>query len=213
MRVMLVLLGAPGSGKGTQAKRIFERFGYPQISTGDILREAVRKGTELGRKAKAVMDAGSLVSDEIVIGIIRERLQEPDCATGCILDGFPRTVVQAEALASLAAGEFHIRVLHFELPETELIQRLTGRRSCGGCGAIYNLHSAPPATEGACDRCGGALTQRDDDQEATVRRRLAVYREQTRPLIEWYDRQGLLETVNAAGEIDEIFRAIERVIS
>lgn len=213
MRMMLVLLGPPGSGKGTQAKLLFEQFGCPQISTGDMLREAVRKGTGLGCKAKAVMDAGGLVSDEIVIGLIRERLQEPDCANGCTLDGFPRTVVQAEALAALIAGQFEIRVLYFDVPEDVLVRRLTGRRNCVACGAIFNVSSAPSARPDVCDRCGGALTQRDDDREETVRRRLAVYRSQTEPLIEWYRSRGVLETVSGDRGVEEISRQIQQVLA
>lgn len=213
MRRMLVLLGPPGSGKGTQAKLLFEQFGCPQISTGDMLREAVRKGTELGQKAKAVMDAGGLVSDDIVIGLIRERLQEPDCAGGCTLDGFPRTVVQAEALEGLIAGQFEIRVLFFDVPEDILVRRLAGRRNCTGCGAIFNVYFAPSAKPDACDRCGGALIQRDDDREETVRRRLTVYRSQTEPLIEWYRSRGVLQTVTGDGEVEEIFRRIQRVLT
>jgi adenylate kinase len=213
MRMMLVLLGPPGSGKGTQAKLLFEQFGCPQISTGDMLREAVRKGTALGRKARAVMDAGGLVSDDLVIGLIRERLQEPDCANGCTLDGFPRTVVQAEALAGLIAGQFELRVLYFDVPEDILVRRLTGRRNCLQCGAIFNVHSAPPARPDACDRCGGALSQRDDDREETVRHRLAVYRAQTEPLIEWYRSRGVLETVTGDRGVEEISRQIRKVIA
>ncbi len=213
MRRMLVLLGPPGSGKGTQAKLLFEHFGYPQISTGDMLREAVRKGTELGRKAKAVMDAGGLVSDDIVIGLIRERLQEPDCAGGCTLDGFPRTVVQAEALEGLITAQFEIRVLSFDVPEDILVRRLAGRRNCAGCGAIFNVYFAPSTEPDACDRCGGALIQRDDDREETVRRRLAVYRSQTEPLIEWYRNRGVLRTVTGYGEVEEIFRRIQGVLA
>lgn len=213
MQMMLVLLGPPGSGKGTQAKLLFEQFGCPQISTGDMLREAVRKGTELGRKAKAVMDAGRLVSDDIVIGLIRERLQEPDCANGCTLDGFPRTVVQAKALAELIAGQFEIRVLYFDVPEEILVHRLAGRRNCLACGAIFNVYSAPPAKPDVCDRCGGTLTQRDDDREETVRRRLAVYRSQTEPLIEWYRSRGVLETVSGDRRVEEIFQQIQQVLA
>lgn len=213
MRMMLVLLGPPGSGKGTQAKLLFEQFGCPQISTGDMLREAVRRGTELGRKAKAVMDAGGLVSDDIVIGLIRERLQEPDCANGCTLDGFPRTVVQAEALAGLIIGQFEIRVLYFDVPEDILVRRLAGRRNCVQCGAIFNVYSAPSARPDVCDRCGGALTQRDDDREETVRRRLKVYRAQTEPLIEWYRSRGVLETVTGDQSVAEMARQIQRVLA
>ena len=213
MRMMLVLLGPPGSGKGTQAKLLFEQFGCPQISTGDMLREAVRRGTELGRKAKAVMDAGGLVSDDIVIGLIRERLQESDCANGCTLDGFPRTVVQAEALAGLIVGQFEIRVLYFDVPEDILVRRLTGRRNCVQCGAIFNVDSAPSARPDVCDRCCGALTQRDDDREETVRRRLVVFRSQTEPLIEWYRSRGVLETVTGDRGVEEIFRQIQQVLA
>lgn len=212
MARMVILLGAPGSGKGTQAKRIAEAYGYPQISTGDILRDAVRRGTPLGLAAKAAMDRGALVPDDVVIGIIRERIQESDCAGGCTLDGFPRTVEQARALAGLA-GAFRETVLFFDVSDELLIRRLTGRRSCAACGAIYNVFFTPPAQEGRCDRCGGALVQRDDDRENVVRNRLAVYRQHTEPLTAHYAAQGTLVRLDGSLDIDPLFEQIRRVLA
>jgi len=211
MRQLLILLGAPGSGKGTQAKMVFERFGYPQVSTGDMLRDAIRRDTPLGREAKAAVNSGRLVPDEVVIGIIRERLAEPDCADGCSLDGFPRTVEQAEALEKIAA-DFQPRVLFFEVPAEILVRRLTGRRNCQGCGAICNVYFTPPAREGLCDRCGGALTRREDDTEEIVRRRLAVYEEHTAPLVEFYRQRGQLQSLDGDAPMDLIFESVVRVI-
>ncbi len=210
----LILLGPPGAGKGTQAKRLIERYGIPQISTGDILRAAVREGTELGRKAKQYMDAGQLVPDEVVIGIIRERLKEADCAKGFILDGFPRTVPQAEALKSVLAelGQALDHVVSIEVPDEDLVERLTGRRTCRSCGAMYHIKFSPPKQEGICDRCGGELYQRDDDREETIRARLKVYHEQTAPLVEFYEREGLLRRIDGVGSVDEIYRRILGVL-
>ena len=181
----LILLGPPGAGKGTQAKRLASGLGAPQISTGDILRQAVSDGTELGRKAKSFMDRGALVPDEVVIGIIEERLRRHDCARGYILDGFPRTLPQAEALLrTLTSIQASLdRVLSIEVPEEELVKRLAGRRVCRACGYMYHVKTNPARQAGVCDKCGGSLYQRDDDKEETIRHRLRVYREQTEPLI------------------------------
>jgi adenylate kinase len=208
----IVLLGAPGSGKGTQAQKLVARYGVPQISTGDLLREAVAAGSALGRQAKAAMDAGELVSDDIVLGIIRERLDREDATAGFVLDGFPRNEAQAEALDAMleALGQPLDCTVLMELDLDVLLRRLTGRRSCANCGRIYNVHTSPPARADVCDHCGGSLERRADDNEETVRNRLDVYRSRTQPLIGFYERRGLLKVVDADGDIDEVF---ERLVS
>ena len=208
----IVLLGAPGSGKGTQAQKLVARYGVPQISTGDLLREAVAAGSALGRQAKAAMDAGELVSDDIVLGIIRERLDREDAAAGFVLDGFPRNEAQAQALDAMleALGQPLDCTVLMELDLDVLLRRLTGRRSCANCGRIYNVHTSPPARPDVCDHCGGSLERRADDNEETVRNRLEVYRSRTQPLIGFYQRRGLLKVVDADGDIDEVF---ERLVS
>ena len=211
----IVLLGAPGSGKGTQAKLLVERLGVPQISTGDLLRAAVAAQSPLGLKAKAAMDAGELVSDDIVLGMIRERIAQADAKAGFILDGFPRNSAQATALDTLLAelNQDIDRAIHIQVPFDELLKRLTGRRTCTQCGALYNVYFSPPKQDGICDRCGGALMQRDDDNEQTISRRLRVYEDQTQPLIEYYERQGRLATVSGSGEVTEILRRIIEALS
>ncbi len=201
LKMKLVLLGPPGAGKGTQAAAIIDTYHIPQISTGDILREAVSRGSKLGLEAKKFMDSGRLVPDEVVIGLIRERIKEKDCEKGFILDGFPRTIAQAEALAGFTGLD---TVVNIAVPEDELVRRLTSRRSCKGCGAVFNLLFKPPKQEGTCDRCGGKLYLRDDDNEQTVRERLATYRNSTSPLIDFYDKKGILLTVDGSRKIDEI---------
>ncbi len=210
----LILLGPPGAGKGTQSTRLVDRYGIPQISTGDILREAVRQGTELGKSAKSYMDSGKLVPDEVVIGIIGERLREPDCTRGYILDGFPRTVAQADALQETVAklGQRIDHVLSVEVPNDELVQRLSGRRTCKACGAMYHVTFSPPKRPGTCDKCGGELFQRDDDQETTIRARLGVYDEQTAPLIAYYREAGLLRAIPGTGGMEEILGRITAVL-
>jgi adenylate kinase len=190
----LILLGPPGAGKGTQAKMLTERFNIPQIATGDILRGAVQGGTALGLEAKRYMDAGALVPDEVVIGIVRERLQANDCANGFILDGFPRTVAQADALqASLESLKQRLdRVISLTVDADALVERLTGRRTCRNCGRGYHISFDPPRNAKLCDACGGELYQRDDDREETIRKRLSVYDQQTSPLIAYYRTTGLL---------------------
>ena len=214
MMMNLILLGPPGAGKGTQAKRLMEKYDIPQISTGDILRAAVKEGTEMGRKAKEFMDAGKLVPDEVVIGIIDDRLKEKDCQGGFMLDGFPRTVPQAEALdgvlTKMGSGIDH--VVSIEVPESELIGRLTGRRTCKGCGAGFHVMFDPPKVEGKCDKCEGELYQRDDDNQETVTNRLKVYNDQTQPLIDYYRGKGLLRPVDGLGGIEEIFERITKVL-
>ncbi len=210
----LILLGPPGAGKGTQAKLLVERLRVPQISTGDMLRAAVKAGTSLGQEAKQFMDRGALVPDGVIIGLVRERLQQADCARGYILDGFPRTVAQAEALGSmlaeLGAGLDH--VLSLEVPTEDLVQRIAGRRTCRNCGAMYHIRFSPSATDGRCDACNGETYQRDDDREDTVRRRLTVYTDQTAPLIRFYDAEGRLRRVPGTGEIAEIFQRVTRAL-
>jgi len=190
----LILLGPPGAGKGTQAKMLTEKFSIPQISTGDILRAAVKEGTTLGRKAKAFMDAGGLVPDEVVVGIVRDRLLEDDCKNGFILDGFPRTVAQADALQKcLQEMDKELdRVVSLAVDAEALIERLNGRRTCRQCGRGYHVKFDPPHRAGICDACGGSLFQRDDDQEETIRKRLQVYADQTAPLINYYRQAGVL---------------------
>ncbi|UFS68752.1 adenylate kinase [Geomonas sp. RF6] len=206
----LILLGPPGVGKGTQAKLLIDRFGIPQISTGDMLRAAVKGLTPMGMKAKEFMDAGALVPDSVVIGIVQERLGQDDCARGFILDGFPRTVAQADALSEVLSGLSRSidAVVSLSVDKDEVLKRLTGRRACHGCGAVYHLEFAPPKASGRCDACGGELYQRDDDKEATILRRLEVYDEQTAPLISYYEAAGLLRAVPGAGSVEGIHEAI-----
>jgi adenylate kinase len=208
-----VLLGAPGSGKGTQGVVLSNKFNIPQISTGDLLRAAVKAGSELGKKAKSAMDAGALVSDDIVIGLIRERLSEEDAQNGYILDGFPRNIAQAEALDAMLEqlGQPLQGVVLLDVPFEELMQRLTGRRTCKDCGAIYNIHLSPPKNEDHCDRCGGELFQREDDNEETIGNRLKVYEEQTAPLIGFYQKQNKLHSITGTGDIDEITNKVGAV--
>jgi adenylate kinase len=203
----IILLGPPGAGKGTQAKQLVERLDIPQISTGDMLRAAVKAGTPLGREAKAYMDRGGLVPDSVIIGLVRERLQASDCARGYILDGFPRTTAQAEALEK-TLQDLHLNLDHvlcLEVPSEDLVTRIAGRRTCRNCGAMYHVRFTPSRREGVCDTCGGETYQRDDDREETVRRRLLVYEEQTAPLIRFYEGRGLLRRIPGTGEISQIF--------
>lgn len=210
----LILLGPPGAGKGTQAQRIVERYHVPQISTGDILRAAVREKTALGEKAKAYMDRGQLVPDEVVIGIIEERLKAPDCQRGFILDGFPRTLAQAEALELILTKNRKSieHVLSIEVDAEELVRRLTGRRTCKNCGAMYHILFHPSQQEGICDRCGGALYQRTDDQEETIRTRLREYEKQTAPLIQYYRSKEHLRPISGTGGENQVFDQIVHVI-
>jgi len=206
----LILLGPPGCGKGTQAKLLVERLKVPQVSTGDMLREAVKAGTPLGLEAKQYMDRGALVPDAVIIGLVRERLRNPDCNRGYILDGFPRTVAQAEALEQtlreLNGSLDH--VVSLEVAAEDVVGRIAGRRTCRNCGAMYHLRFSPSKVEERCDACGGPTYQRDDDREDTVRRRLLVYADQTAPLLSFYESRGLLRRVGGTGEIGEIFQRI-----
>ncbi len=195
----LILLGAPGAGKGTQAEVISEKLGIPQISTGNILREAVKNGTEMGVKAKGSMESGALVPDEVVIGILKDRIAEDDCKNGFILDGFPRTVPQAEALESM--GVNIDKVISLEVADETIQGRLSGRRVCEKCGASYHVEFNPPKTEGVCDKCGGAAVQRKDDAPETVIERLRTYHEQTAPLVDFYGGKGKLVKVEGQSEV------------
>lgn len=206
---MIVLLGPPGAGKGTQGEKMTSEYGYVRLSTGDMLREAVRNGTELGKIAKGYMDAGGLVPDDLIINLMKEKIASLGDVTGIIFDGFPRTVAQAEALDK----EMNIDIaLNFDVPDEELIDRLTQRRTCPDCNAVYHLANNPPKTDGVCDKCGGKLYQRDDDTEATVRNRLDTYREKTFPLIGYYEGTGKLVTIPSVGAIDDIFKAVTKAI-
>lgn len=204
----IVLLGAPGSGKGTQAKLLADKYRIPHVSTGDLLRAALAAGTPLGLQAKAAMDAGQLVSDDIVLGIIRERLRQPDAKKGFILDGFPRNLVQAQALDQMLGGlgQPLDAALLMDVDLDVLMQRLAGRRTCENCGRVYNIYTHPPRLDDQCDYCGGRLLHRADDNEETIGNRLRVYDGQTRPLIEYYRKQGRLETVDGVGEVEVIFK-------
>lgn len=202
----LILLGAPGAGKGTQADVLSRKLNIPTISTGNILRAAVKNGTPIGLKAKEYMDAGALVPDEVIIGIIVERLAEPDCANGYILDGVPRTLAQADALE--AAGIHFDAVVSIEISDEEIERRMTGRRTCLNCGATYHVVAAPPKAEGICDVCGEALTQRKDDKPETVRARLKTYHTETEPLKGYYESRGLLKMIPNQGSIEATTAAI-----
>ena len=210
----LILLGPPGAGKGTQAQMIVGRYHISQISTGDILRKAVKEGTPLGKKTKAFMDQGQLVPDEVVIGIIDERLRTSDCNSGFILDGFPRTIAQAEALQSILTkmGKSIDHVINIEVDTEELVRRLTGRRTCKNCGAMFHILFHPPKVEGICDRCGGTLYQREDDKEETIRIRLNEYQRQTAPLIQYYQLKNCLRSILGVGGQKEIFERIVRLL-
>lgn len=210
----IILLGPPGAGKGTQAKRLIDKYSIPQISTGDMLRAALKEGTALGLEAKKYMDKGELVPDSVVIGLVKERIQQKDCAKGYMLDGFPRNVSQAEALDKMLA-ELKQKiddVICIEVPNEELLGRLTGRRTCRSCGAGFHVMFDPPKKEGVCDKCNGELYQRDDDNESTVKSRLDVYAKQTEPLIGYYKNQGKLRSINGVGDMEEIFSRITAVL-
>jgi adenylate kinase len=212
--VRSILLGPPGAGKGTQAAKIVEVHDVPHISTGDILRANVKAGTELGREAKRYMDAGDLVPDEVLIGLVGDRLTDADASRGFLFDGFPRTVPQAEALDQLLAerGTPLDVVLELVIDDEIVVKRLTGRRTCSGCGRIFHVEFDPPSTEGRCDACDGELVQRDDDDEDVVRNRLAVYLEQTEPLVAFYGDKGLVERIEAVGAMEDVTERILEVL-
>jgi len=210
----IILLGPPGAGKGTQAKRLIDKYSIPQISTGDMLRAALKAGTTLGLEAKKYMDKGELVPDSVVIGLVKERIQQNDCGKGYMLDGFPRNVSQAEALDKMLA-ELKQKiddVICIEVPNEDLLGRLTGRRTCRGCGAGFHVMFDPPKKDGVCDKCAGELYQRDDDNETTVKSRLDVYAKQTEPLIGYYKNQGKLRSINGVGDMEAIFGRITAVL-
>ena len=210
----IIMLGAPGAGKGTQAKKIADKYQIPHISTGDIFRANIKEGTELGKKAKSYMDQGLLVPDELTLELIMDRFQNPDCANGYVLDGFPRTIPQAEALTAALEknGETIDYAINVEVPDENIVTRMSGRRACLACGATYHVVYAPTKTEGVCDRCGEKLVLRDDDKPETVKKRLAVYHEQTQPLIDYYTKQGKLVEVDGTQNVDAVFDAIVKIL-
>jgi adenylate kinase len=210
----LVLMGLPGAGKGTQAEKIVEKYGIPHISTGDMFRAAIKEGTALGLEAKSYMDRGDLVPDEVTIGIVRERLSKDDCQKGFLLDGFPRTVAQAEALENILAelNRSIDYVINIDVDKDILMERLTGRRICKDCGATYHLVFNPPAQPGVCDKCGGELYQRADDNEETVANRLEVNLKQAKPLLDFYEEKGYLRNINGQQEIDKVFEDISELL-
>ena len=212
--MQLLLMGPPGAGKGTQAAELVKKFDIPHISTGDMLRAAVKEGTELGKQAKAVMDAGGLVSDEIIIGIVKERLTKDDCKKGFILDGFPRTVEQADALSKILEelGIKLTRVLNIHVPAEDLIERAVGRRICKKCGATYHVKFNPTQKDGICDNCGGDLYQRGDDNAETMGNRLAAYEKSTRPLIEYYQKVGIYTEIDGRKPIDKVTEELISVL-
>lgn len=208
------MLGAPGAGKGTQAKKIAAKYHVPHISTGDIFRANIKNGTELGKKAKTYMDQGLLVPDELVVDLVVDRVNQEDCVDGYVLDGFPRTIPQAEALDKALAdlGQKVDYAVNVEVPDENIVTRMGGRRACVGCGATYHLEYAPTKEEGICDACGGDLILRDDDKPETVTKRLNVYHEQTQPLIDYYNQAGILKEVDGTVDIEEVFRAITVIL-
>jgi adenylate kinase len=212
--MFLILLGAPGVGKGTQAKRIMDNFKIPQISTGDILRNEVHQETELGKKAKIIMESGQLVPDEIILEMVKKRLNQPDCAKGFILDGFPRTIPQAIGLDKILESnmESKLKVIEIYSPPEEIIKRLTSRRICSKCGHDYNLISNHPPKNYICIKCGGKIIQRDDDKESTIRNRLTIYQNQTSPLIEYYSQKGNLYQVDGLKKIEEVYDEIKKIL-
>ena len=210
----IIMLGAPGAGKGTQAKKIAAKYDIPHISTGDIFRANIKNGTELGNKAKKYMDQGLLVTDELVVDLVVDRVQQDDCKNGYVLDGFPRTIPQAEALdkALAALGDKVDYAIDVNVPDENIVKRMGGRRACVGCGATYHLVYAPTKTEGICDVCGKELILRDDDKPETVQKRLNVYHEQTQPLIDYYTTAGILKTVDGTVDINDVFAAIVEIL-
>jgi adenylate kinase len=210
----IIMLGAPGAGKGTQAKKIADRYQIPHISTGDIFRANIKNGTELGKKAKSYMDAGNLVPDSLTLDLVMDRIAQEDCKNGYVFDGFPRTIPQAEALKGAldAIGQTIDYAIDIEVPDENIINRMGGRRACVSCGATYHIQFAAPKVEGVCDRCGGTLTLRDDDKPETVKKRLDVYHEQTQPLIDCYKEEGCLVTVDGTKDVEEVLQSILKLL-
>ena len=210
----IIMLGAPGAGKGTQAKQIADKYSIPHISTGDIFRANIKNGTELGKKAKEYMDQGALVPDELTCDLVMDRNQQDDCKNGFVLDGFPRTIPQAEALdaALVKINEKMDFAIDVDVPDENIVNRMGGRRACLNCGATYHVVSIPSKVEGICDRCGSEVVLRDDDKPETVQKRLTVYHEQTQPLIDYYNKQGILKTVDGTQPMEDVFQAIVSIL-
>jgi adenylate kinase len=210
----IIMLGAPGAGKGTQAKKIAAKYGIPHISTGDIFRANIKNGTELGKKAKVYMDQGLLVPDELVVDLVVDRFKEPDCEKGYVLDGFPRTIPQAKALdEALAKNNDAVEyAIDVDVPDEKIVSRMSGRRACVGCGATYHVVTIPPKKEGICDVCGADLILRDDDKPETVEKRLKVYHEQTQPLIDYYQAKGILKSVDGTKDLEVVFNEIVTMV-
>ena len=214
MGMKIIMLGAPGAGKGTQAKRIAEKYAVPHVSTGDIFRANIKAGTELGTKAKAFMDKGELVPDEITIGMLMDRIHEADCVNGYVLDGFPRNIPQAEALTKALSeiGENVDYAINIDVPDENILNRMGGRRACVGCGATYHVVFNPPKKEDVCDVCGAKLILRDDDKPETVKNRLTIYHEQTQPLIDYYTAAGILKSVDGTQDMEKVFKDIIAIL-
>jgi len=210
---IVILLGPPGSGKGTQAVRLTKELGIPHISTGDLFRENISKNTELGQRAKTYMNAGKLVPDEVVLDMLFDRVSRPDCAKGYLLDGFPRTIPQAEALDKHLSKGVDLIVLDLEVPDEVIVKRAEGRLTCASCGNVYNRYFSPPKEEGVCDKCGGTLIQRPDDKAEVVQERLRVYQAQTKPLVEYYSKKGVLQKVDGKKSPDDVFKALMESMS
>ena len=210
----IIMLGAPGAGKGTQAKQIAAKYNIPHISTGDIFRANIKNGTELGKKAKTYMDQGALVPDELTCDLVVDRIQQEDCANGFVLDGFPRTIPQAEALdaALKKLNETMDYAIDVDVPDENIVNRMSGRRACLKCGATYHIVTIPPKQEGICDNCGSEIVQRDDDKPETVQKRLQVYHDQTQPLIDFYNNKGILKSVDGTKDLDVVFDSIKAIL-
>lgn len=214
VKMKIIMLGAPGAGKGTQAKMIAEKYGLPHISTGDIFRANIKNGTELGKEAKEYMDKGLLVPDELTVRLLLDRVAQDDCKNGYVLDGFPRTIPQAEVLDEKLSelGEKVDYAINVDVPDENIVNRMSGRRACLSCGATYHIVSIPPKKEGICDVCGSELVLRDDDKPETVQNRLKVYHEQTQPLIDFYEKKGVLRSVDGTLPMEEVFTAITKIL-
>ncbi len=215
LSMKIIMLGAPGAGKGTQAQMIAEKFNIPHISTGDIFRANIKNGTELGKKAKEFMDKGLLVPDELTVQLLLDRVANEDCKNGYVLDGFPRTIPQADVLDSelTKLGDKVDFAVNVDVPDENIVRRMSGRRACLKCGATYHIEHIPPKTEGICDKCGSELVQRDDDKPETVQNRLSVYHEQTQPLIDYYDKKNILKTVDGTKDMQEVFNEIVNILN